>query len=226
MHQLADSVADTAREVGTASGGARRAADLAGDGRSLSDSTERAMEQIARSSDDISRIVSVIDDIAFQTNLLALNAGVEAARAGDAGRGFAVVATEVRALAQRSAKAAAEVEKLVSVSSENVRQGVDFVAQAQQGLNAIVVQVEDLTAPLARIARSTQSQAEGLGEVSRATQDLDEVTRRNASLFEETMTANEMLMREISELANLIERFDIEPRSHTGVDRYLNLKRA
>ncbi|PSJ49289.1 methyl-accepting chemotaxis protein, partial [Pseudaminobacter soli (ex Li et al. 2025)] len=87
-----------------------------------------AMGTIEKSSDQIGRIIGVIDEIAFQTNLLALNAGVEAARAGDAGRGFAVVASEVRALAQRSAEAAREIKNLISASTTQVGEGVKLVA--------------------------------------------------------------------------------------------------
>ncbi len=88
-----------------------------------------AMDAIAKSAQQISQIIGVIDEIAFQTNLLALNAGVEAARAGDAGRGFAVVASEVRALAQRSAEAAKEIKGLISASTAQVDHGVKLVAE-------------------------------------------------------------------------------------------------
>ncbi len=87
------------------------------------------MDAIAKSAQQISQIIGVIDEIAFQTNLLALNAGVEAARAGDAGRGFAVVASEVRALAQRSAEAAKEIKGLISASTTQVDHGVKLVAE-------------------------------------------------------------------------------------------------
>ena len=95
-----------------------------------------AMNAIEKSSQQISQIIGVIDEIAFQTNLLALNAGVEAARAGDAGRGFAVVASEVRALAQRSAEAAKEIKGLISTSTTQVGQGVDLVDRNRQGAGA------------------------------------------------------------------------------------------
>ena len=100
-----------------------------------------AMDAIAKSSQQISQIIGVIDEIAFQTNLLALNAGVEAARAGDAGRGFAVVASEVRALAQRSAEAAKEIKGLISASTAQVDHGVKLVAETGASLERIVTQV-------------------------------------------------------------------------------------
>ena len=97
-----------------------------------------AMGGIEKSSQQISQIIGVIDEIAFQTNLLALNAGVEAARAGDAGRGFAVVASEVRALAQRSAEAAKEIKGLISTSTEQVGEGVQLVAETGKSLERII----------------------------------------------------------------------------------------
>jgi methyl-accepting chemotaxis protein len=92
------------------------------------------MSRIEQSSNEISNIIGVIDEIAFQTNLLALNAGVEAARAGEAGKGFAVVAQEVRELAQRSAKAAKEIKALIQTSSGEVAIGVELVSKTGQAL--------------------------------------------------------------------------------------------
>ena len=103
-----------------------------------------AMQEIEKSSTEISSIIGVIDEIAFQTNLLALNAGVEAARAGDAGKGFAVVAQEVRELAQRSAKAAKEIKALISTSSQQVRAGVALVDETGKSLEVIVSEVQQI----------------------------------------------------------------------------------
>ena len=111
-----------------------------------------AMGRIAKSSQEISQIISVIDEISFQTNLLALNAGVEAARAGDAGRGFAVVASEVRALAQRCAEAAKEINALIASATNEVREGVELVGHAGKALETIVVQVADINSVVADIA--------------------------------------------------------------------------
>ncbi len=110
------------------------------------------MTEIEHSSQQINRIIGVIDEIAFQTNLLALNAGVEAARAGDAGRGFAVVAQEVRGLAQRSAEAAKEIKSLISTSRDQVENGVKLVRASGESLHEIVAKVAGMSATVEAIA--------------------------------------------------------------------------
>lgn len=154
-----------------------------------------AMGEIEESSQKISRIISVIDDIAFQTNLLALNAGVEAARAGEAGRGFAVVASEVRALAQRSSEAAREIDALISTSSGHVRRGVDLVGETGQALNGILASVIDVAARVSQVAASSREQATGLAEINVAVNQLDQVTQQNAAMFEQTTAASHALNR-------------------------------
>ena len=171
-----------------------------------------AMGEIEESSGKISRITSVIDEIAFQTNLLALNAGVEAARAGEAGRGFAVVASEVRALAQRSSEAAREIAGLISASSHQVKRGVDLVGQAGQALGGIETSVADIYSCVSDIAVSSREQSSGLAEINIAVNQLDQVTQQNAAMFEQTSAASHSLNREAEALTATMGRF----RTGTG----------
>jgi len=166
-----------------------------------------AMGEIEESSGKISRITSVIDEIAFQTNLLALNAGVEAARAGEAGRGFAVVASEVRALAQRSSEAAREIAGLISASSHQVKRGVDLVGQAGQALGGIETSVADIYSCVSDIAVSSREQSSGLAEINIAVNQLDQVTQQNAAMFEQTTAASHSLNREAEALTATMGRF-------------------
>ncbi|MFD2175401.1 methyl-accepting chemotaxis protein [Rhodobacter lacus] len=172
-----------------------------------------AMSEIAESSEQISRIIGVIEDIAFQTNLLALNAGVEAARAGEAGRGFAVVASEVRALAQRSSAAAREIDTLISTSSDHVSRGVDLVGQTGTALDGILVSVNDIAARVSKIALSAREQSAGLSEINNAMLQLDQVTQQNAAMFEQTTAAAQALGRSVEALTTTTARFDAAPVS-------------
>jgi methyl-accepting chemotaxis protein len=168
-----------------------------------------AMNQIEKSSQSISQIIGVIDEIAFQTNLLALNAGVEAARAGDAGRGFAVVAQEVRALAQRSADAAKEIKTLISTSSQQVGQGVSMVGQTGEALQAIVGKVSEIDALVSEIAAGGAEQATGLNEVNAAVNQMDQTVQQNAAMVEQSTAASHALKGEANSLMQMIGRFQV-----------------
>ncbi|SEG57830.1 methyl-accepting chemotaxis protein [Bosea lathyri] len=168
-----------------------------------------AMGGIEKSADEISKIVGVIDEIAFQTNLLALNASVEAARAGDAGKGFAVVASEVRALAQRSAEAAKEIKGLITASNIEVEKGVTLVGQTGGALQRMAAEITRATALVAEIAGAAQEQASGLQEVNSAVGEMDQATQQNAAMAEESTAAAHSLSQEADRLAALVGRFQL-----------------
>ena len=166
-----------------------------------------AMNAIAKSSQQISQIIGVIDEIAFQTNLLALNAGVEAARAGDAGKGFAVVASEVRALAQRSAEAAKEIKGLISSSTTQVDAGVRLVAETGRSLERIMTQVAEINTVVGDIAAGSKEQSTALQEINSAIEQMNLVTQQNAAMVEQSTAAGHSLSEESSKLAQLIGQF-------------------
>jgi len=168
-----------------------------------------AMGGIEHSSEEISKIIGVIDDIAFQTNLLALNAGVEAARAGESGKGFAVVAQEVRELAQRSAAAAKEIKDQISRSSGQVQNGVRLVGEAGEALKRISSQVKAASDIVGKIAHSASEQDTTLRSISSSLNQLDAATQHNAAMAEETTASAEALAADTDELLNLIRSFRV-----------------
>jgi methyl-accepting chemotaxis protein len=200
INQLASSVESSSSGARNAAGAVSKARKRSTEGRKVVEQTISAMNDIARSSEQVSRITSVIDDIAFQTNLLALNAGVEAARAGETGRGFAVVASEVRALAQRSSEAAREIAELIETSGRQVRQGVDLVNESGQALGEIDTLVAEVDTLVQAIASSAIEQSTGLGEISSAVNQLDQVTQQNAAMFEESSAAVSVLREQAGQL--------------------------
>ena len=168
-----------------------------------------AMSGIENSSNEISKIIGVIDEIAFQTNLLALNAGVEAARAGDSGKGFAVVAQEVRELAQRSAAAAKQIKEQISQSSGQVSEGVSLVGKAGDALRQISCQIKEANEIVSTIARSAQEQNATLGSISSSVNQLDIATQQNAAMAEETTASATILAQDTEELLHLIDKFRV-----------------
>ena len=215
LSEVTGAVQETARSAGQAHGAAATTKASAERGGEIVSRAVQAMAQIEKGSQQINRIIAVIDEIAFQTNLLALNAGVEAARAGEAGRGFAVVAQEVRGLAQRSAEAAKEIKELISTSQTQVEAGVELVTASGRQLAEIVGQVGAVSEVVSRIAASAKDQAKSLKDVSTAADQMDKVTQQNAAMVEEATAAAKALASETAELADLVGGF----RTKTGGGR-------
>ena len=163
-----------------------------------------AMSAISESSGQISKIIKVIEEIAFQTNLLALNAAVEAARAGEHGKGFAVVADEVRNLAQRAAQAAKETNTLIEDSVNRSRQGTEVVGEVGNALTRIVEDVGKVTDLVKGISQASQEQAQGVEQVNTAVSQMDKVTQQNASGAEESAAAAEQLSAQAQAVKALV----------------------
>ncbi len=217
MEQLATTVASNAERAEQASGQTRTVATIAHEGGIVMNDANSAMERITESSQQISSIIGVIDDIAFQTNLLALNASVEAARAGEAGKGFAVVAVEVRRLAQSAAEASKEVKTLIERSASEVKAGSTLVADATGKLESMLSAIQTNETMVNAIADSNRHQASAISEITTAILQMDEMTQHNAALVEQTNAAIEQTEGQASELDDIVAVFRLEGSQHLNM---------
>ncbi|WP_253198673.1 methyl-accepting chemotaxis protein [Clostridium estertheticum] len=170
----------------------------------------KSMEEINVSSSNISKIIKVIDDIAFQTNMLALNAAVEAARAGQHGKGFAVVAEEVRNLAARSAKAAKETTDLVEGSIKKVEFGTKIANNTAESLNQIVLGVSKAATLVGEIAAASNEQATAIYQINKGIEQVSDVVQTNSATSEQSAAASEELSSQAAMLKNMVGKFNLK----------------
>jgi methyl-accepting chemotaxis protein len=192
--QLSAAVQQNAQAARELDGITDRLAREAAEGHQAMSETIAAVTRLQDASRRVFEVVAVIDDVAFQTSMLSLNAAVEAARAGDSGKGFSVVATEVRQLAQRVGESADEIRALITQASDHLEYSGSKIGSADRALDTVAAGVQDVAARLRQIAQASTEQSDTLVSVSQRVGTLDEITRENARLVDESTAASNTLL--------------------------------
>ena len=226
VEELSSSIAEISSQTKSNAEHASQADSLTGKAREHAEegnadmhSMLQAMEDINASSTNISKIIKVIDEIAFQTNILALNAAVEAARAGQHGKGFAVVAEEVRNLAARSAKAAKETTDMIESSIAKVNDGREIAHKTAEALQTIVVSVTEVADLVGNIDKASQEQSLALEQINQGVLQVSQVVQSNSATSEESASASEQLSAQADLLRVTASKFklvDASPQARPG----------
>ena len=216
VEQLTASIAEIAQKTNENASSASKADKIANSVKTDTDGGNEKMErmlvsmnEISESSAGISKIIKVINDIAFQTNILALNASIEAARAGSYGRGFAVVAEEVRHLAQRSSEAAKDTTQMIDKSLDKAAEGTDIARDTSAALKKIEEGVNGTASILNEIARSSNEQAVGISQLNKGIDEVSKIVQINSATAEQSAAASEELFREAETMRQLVSRFQV-----------------
>ena len=210
--EISSQIQENAENARTASGISDEVSGDAQRGNEHMKQMLASMNEINEGSSNISKIIKVIDDIAFQTNILALNAAVEAARAGQAGKGFAVVAEEVRNLAEKSAKAAKETAALIETNIEKVGNGTKIANETAAELNKIVGGIEKSASLIGSIAEASNQQAAAISQIDTGIEQVSQVVQTNSATAEESAASSEELSGQADSLKQLINQFSLRER--------------
>jgi methyl-accepting chemotaxis protein len=233
LEEITSSMGEIASQVKTNADNAHQASILTNEAKEYSERGNRQMENLIKAmneintaSENISKIIRVIDEIAFQTNLLALNAAVEAARAGRHGKGFAVVAEEVRNLAARSATAAKETAELIDNTRKAVDNGIIIVSRTSEALEEIrngAIKSADI---VGEIATSSNEQAQAIAQINEGLSQIDKVTQTNTASAEESASASEELSGQAGLLKEIVQRFKTKETGSDVDDDFVVEKRV
>ncbi|MCL1829404.1 MAG: methyl-accepting chemotaxis protein [Oscillospiraceae bacterium] len=223
VEELSSSIAEIADKTKENAGMAGKAASLASTIKNNAEKGSRQMDEmmtavkdINQASQNISKVIKVIDDIAFQTNILALNAAVEAARAGQHGKGFAVVAEEVRNLAAKSAEAAKETGDMIQNSMEKAELGAQIAGETAESLTEIVSGINESDRIVNDIAKSSENQATGINQINIGIDQVAQVIQLNSATAEESAAASEQMSSQAAILEALIAQFKLKDNPFLG----------
>ena len=209
INEIAEKTKQNAEQANDASGLVNKAITDVKEGNEQMKNMVGAMQEINKSSESISKIIKVIDDIAFQTNILALNAAVEAARAGEAGKGFAVVAEEVRSLAAKSASAAAETAELIEESIGKVNAGSKIADETAEAMETIAKAVQQSEVIINGIAESSNYQATAVAQIEQAVTQVSQVVQTNSATSEECAAASEELSNQAAKMREMLSIYNL-----------------
>lgn len=216
MDEIAERTKANASEAAEANNLVHSVKDMAVDGNGQMKSMIQAMNDINESSETISKIIKVIDDIAFQTNILALNAAVEAARAGEHGKGFAVVAEEVRNLAAKSASAASETAEMIEDSIRKVNNGTHLAEATAKSLDEIVDRIDKVVAIIDDIAVVSNDQATAVSQIDQAIGQVSTVVQTNSATSEQCAAASEEMSNQAANLRKLMANYKLSAGIQNG----------
>ncbi len=214
--RLLRSVDENAKNAAQATTTAQQVRTQTNSGTTAMEQMMQAVTAINSSTEDITKIIKVIEDIAFQTNILALNAAVEAARAGQHGKGFAVVADEVRTLAGRSAKAASETTQMITTASQKAADGVEIAKTTQEVLDSIAKSVAEMTTLIQDISTASEEQSSGISLVNQSIGQIAQVVQQNSAIAEESAASSEEMNAQAITLETLVTQFRIEENTPTS----------